>query len=77
MRKARKWTSGPDVPDALQTEVAELILPALPAPKVVTPLRPEQDYRRPAESKPISDALLEEVSKLILEHDLKKIQDGG
>jgi len=77
MRKARAWSKGPDVPDALQAEVAELILPALPSPKVVTPLRPEQDYRQPAEFKPVSEALREEVSKLILEHDLKKIQDGG
>jgi len=77
MRKARAWSKGRDVPDALQAEVAELILPALPAPKVVTPLRPEQDYRQPAELKPVSEELREEVLQIIRAHDLKKIQDGG
>lgn len=63
MSKARAWTAAPDVPDALQAEVARALLPT---PKVVTPLRPERDYRPPKNEEPIISR--EDFMEIILNH---------
>ncbi len=42
MSKARAWITPPDVPDPLQAEITEAVLPT---PNVVTLVRPERHYR--------------------------------
>ena len=62
MAKARSWGMAPDVPDPLQAEVAEAVLPA---PNVVALVRPTRNYVAPAKSKqPIvpGDEILEIIA---------------
>ncbi|MGV3629154.1 MAG: transposase domain-containing protein [Betaproteobacteria bacterium] len=60
MSKARSWGALPELPCALQEEISDLVLPN---PKVVTPLRPERDYRAVKPEKPIlsQDEFMEAV----------------
>lgn len=60
MSKARAWMMPPGVPDPLQAEVAEAVLPT---PKVVTLLRTERNHRPEKFEKPIipGDQILEIV----------------
>jgi len=63
MSKARAWITPPGVPDALQAEVAEAVLPT---PKVVTLLRPERDYRPGKNEEP--DMSNDEILETLLNH---------
>jgi hypothetical protein len=64
MSKARTWSTVPDVPDPLQAEIAEAVLPT---PKVVTLLRPERNYRPEGDGKPIiSDDEISEIREILL-----------
>ncbi len=60
MSKARAWSTPPDVPDALQAKVAKAVLPA---PNIVTLVRPERNYRPGEPKEPIisRDRILETI----------------
>ncbi len=71
MSKAREWITPPDVPDTLQAEVAEAFLPT---PKVVTPLRPERNYRPEKPEEPIIPG--DEFRQIILDNQPRRSNEG-
>ncbi|MBI3043579.1 MAG: Mu transposase C-terminal domain-containing protein [Betaproteobacteria bacterium] len=71
MSKARAWITPPDVSDALQAEVEKAVLPA---PKVVTPLRPVRDYRPEKPEEPIISK--DDFLQIILDHDQRRAGEG-
>lgn len=64
MSKARAWGDLPAPAESVQAEVREVILPT---PKVVTPLRPERDYKTTAPRKPLIER--DEFIDIILNHN--------
>lgn len=71
MNKARAWITPPDVSDSLQAQVSEALLPT---PKVVTPLRPERDYRPEKPEEPIISR--EDFLEIIFNHQPRRANEG-
>lgn len=71
MSKARAWGALPELANSLQAEVSEAVLPA---PKVVTPLRPERDYRPEKPEEPILSQ--DEFMEAVLSHQQRLANKG-